>query len=170
MSRVWLMSIVLVSVIVPSVAQAQGYELPTCTDPAVMSRSSYGRAVPCVPLVPVPPTGVPEWLRPVPIPQPALLAPPPLSPPPVYVAPPSVYIAPTPTPRTPIDPWIPLAVRPAPTTNTLDLLTQMLVLQELAAARRQYTAPAPVMPAPAPMPSSMPGDGWMSGFIKGVKK
>jgi len=167
MSRVWLLPVVaFVHVIVPSVVQAQGFELPTCTDPAVISRSSYGRPVPCVPLVPVPPTGVPDWLRPIPIPQPSLTAP--VPPPPVYIVPPPVYVAPAPAPLSHgLDPWIPLAGRPAPTTNTLDLLTQMLVLQELAAARRQPTAPLPVMPMP--IPPATAGDGWMSGFIKGVK-
>src|SRR4030095_16400622 len=100
MFRVWLIPVLaLISVVIPSVAQAQIYVVPSCTDPAVMSRSSYDRPVPCVPLVPVPPTGVPAWLRPVPIPPPPASVVP-IDPTPVYV-PPSRGLA----------PWIPLALR-----------------------------------------------------------
>jgi hypothetical protein len=58
-----------------------------------------------------------------------------------------VYV--TPPPRTGvIDPWIPLAGQPAPIARPTDFLAQMLLLQQLAAARREYTAPAGVAPAP----------------------
>jgi hypothetical protein len=175
MSRVSLISlVVLVGVIVPSVAQAQMYVVPSCTDPAVMSRSSYGSAVPCVPLVPVPPTDVPTWLRPVPMPAPtaptivAPVYPGPIYPAPVYPAP--VYVPPVPAPvRHGIDPWIPLAVRPAPIASPLDLMTQMILLEELATARPRQIAPKPSVRAPAPLPPSTPAEGWMSAFIKGVK-
>ena len=66
--------------------------------------------------------------------------------PPVYVAP--VYVAP-PAPRSGgIDPWIPLAGQPAPIARPSDFLGQMLLLQQLAAARSQYAAPAVVAPTP----------------------
>jgi hypothetical protein len=170
--------IVLVGLVVPSVVQAQTYVIPGCTDPAVMSRSSYGSAVPCVPLVPVPPTDVPAWLRPVPMPAPtapmiaapvypAPVYPAPVYPSPVYPAP--IYVPPVSAPvHHGIDPWIPLAVRPAPIASPLDLMTQMILLEQLAAARPQPSAPAPAVRAPAPVPPPQ-GDGWMSGFIKGVK-
>src|SRR5262245_65938435 len=152
MSRVWLMSVVLVSVIVPSVAQAQTYLVyPPAGLPTIICGPQSSAEPPIY--TAYPPAGLPTVIYGSP-----------------SSIPPSVYVAPAPAPRTPIDPWIPLAVRPAPTTNTLDLVTQMLVLQELAAAQRQYTAPEPVMPVPAPVPPSTSSDGWMGGFIKGVKK
>ena len=160
MSRVSLMSVVVgvLSVLIPSVAQAQIYVIPSCTDAAVVSRSSYDRPVPCVRPVPVPPTEMPAWLRPTP----------PVAPPaPVRPAVPA-YPAPAPAARG-LDPWIPLAVAPAPAQRPLDLMTQWLLLEQLAAARpRRQAAPAPVARTPAPPTAS--GDGWMSGFIKGVKK
>jgi len=149
------MSIVLVSVIVPSVAQAQtSMVYPPAGLPTIIYGPQSSAAPPIYTVYP--PAGLPTIIYGSPSFAPSI--------------PPSVSVAPTPAPRTPIDPWIPLAVRPAPTTNTLDLVTQLLVLQELAAARRQYTAPEPVMPAPASRPPATSGDGWMGGFIKGVKK
>jgi hypothetical protein len=165
----------MLGVVIPSVVHAQPYVLPSCLDPVVISRSSYAPTMPCVPpvlprvppVLPLAPTDVPAWLRPTPAP-----IPPPLTWVPAYVPPvavPPVMVAPVPV-SPGIDPWIPLAVRPAVVPSPLDLMTQMLVLQQLAAARpHPPAAPAAVGVAPVPVPPDAPGDGWMSGFIKGVK-
>jgi hypothetical protein len=93
------------------------------------------------------------------------IMPPPVPPLSTYRAP--VAVAPV-APRRGLDPWIPLAVQPAPIASPLDLMGQMLLLQQLAAARpRPQATPAP--PAVAPAPSQPAGEGWMSGFITGVK-
>src|SRR5262245_52646201 len=156
MSRVWVVLVlVLVSVGVPSVGQAQGFE-PICIDPSGGPWYPGGR---CVQPFVRPPTSVPAWLQPAP-PRPAPVVP---------VVPPPIYVPPAPAGRG-LDPWIPLAGRPAPAPSSADLLTQMLLLERLAAARAQrQAAPAPPVYRPAPPPPAAPGDGWMSGFIKGVK-
>jgi hypothetical protein len=85
---------------------------------------------------------------------------------PQYVRPAPV----APAPRSSVmDPWILHALRPAPARpSALDTMTQLLVLEQLAAARRQpqSAAPAPVYTAPSAVPQD---GGWMGGFIKGAK-
>ena len=152
MSRVWLIPVVaVVSVLAPAVAQAQY---------AVVSPCGYDCAR--ISIIPAPPTELPAWL------QPRAVPPPVVAPNPFAIAPP-VYVAPPPSRG--IDPWIPLAVRPAPVTPAGDLLNQMLLMEALAAARdRRQAAPALVVPAPAPVPTpKATGDGWMSAYMKGVK-
>lgn len=145
MLRVCVLPVVaLLGVVIPSVAHAQY---------AVVSPCGYDCAR--ISVIPAPPTGVPVWLEPTPV------APSPLPPLPVYVAPP-------PTRGGGIDPWIPLAGRPAPARSG-DLLNQLLLLEALAARPRPQVAPAPVVPMPAPRPAPVPGENWMSAYIKGVK-
>jgi hypothetical protein len=151
MLRIWLIPVVaLISVVIPSVVQAQTYAVPLCN--GVNDRNSYGAPLPCIP------TDVPAWLRPAPpVPPPAPMRP----------AVPA-YRAPAPAGRG-LDPWIPLAVAPTPAPRPLDL-TQLILLQQLAAERRQHqAAPTPAVRTPAPPPAAS-GENWMSGFIKGVKK
>lgn len=137
---------------VPSVVQAQY---------AVVSPCGYDCAR--ISVIPAPPTGVPAWLQPGPVAPPA----PPVPPLTLYPAP--VYIAPVPAGRG-IDPWIPLAVRPPAVQSPLDVMTQLLLIQQLAAEARARQQQAPAYVAPAPAPSAVPRDGgWMRGFIKGVK-
>jgi hypothetical protein len=119
--------VALVGVLAPSVVRAQEYVVSPCGDGCAR-----------VSVIPAPPTGVPAWLQPKPAAQPA--AQPVVPPMPVYVAPPA--------PRGGgIDPWIPLAVQPAPVARPGDLLGQLLLLQQLRAAR-EYAAPAVVAPTP----------------------
>jgi hypothetical protein len=169
MIRVSVISVLaLLSAVVPSVVQAQTFVVPSCVDPVVMSGSSYGPAGPCVKTVPVPPTDVPAWLRPAPVIPPV---PQPVPPLPTFVAP--VYTLPMPVAPIAlargIDPWIPLAGRPATMPSPLnDPLTQLLLLQYFATASSRPVPPVAPVPAPVtPVPPT--GDGWMSGFIKGVK-
>ena len=86
-----------------------------------------GRPAPLGTIVPAPVLGLPSYRAPV------------------TVAP--VTVEPV-APRHGIDPSILLAGQPAPIARPSDFLEQMLLLQQLAAARREYTAPAGVAPAP----------------------
>lgn len=162
----------LLGVMIPSGVHAQTYVVPSCVDPVVTSRSSYAPAVPCIPPVVVPPPvivpppmDVPVWLRPTPVVPPA-----PLSAVPTYTPP--VWVAPVPSGGG-IDPWIPLAIRPATVRSPLDVMTEMLVLQELTATQpRSQAAPAPARRTPPVQPAVAPpaNESWMSAFIKGVKQ
>lgn len=152
MSRLWLIPVVvLVGVLAPSVGHAQYAVVSPCGDDCAR-----------ISIIPAPPTGVPAWVWGTPAPAPVI--------PPMPLYAPPVYVAPGPTGRG-IDPWIPLAVQPPPIANPNDLLGQLLLLQQLGAARpRPQRAPAPRYVAPAPVPApAAPGENWMSGFIKGVK-
>ena len=155
MSRVWLIPVVaLVGVLAPSIVQAQSAVVSPCGDGCAR-----------ISVIPAPPTELPAWVQPKPAAPPVSVPPMPL-----YVAPPPTYVAPPPTPHGGgLDPWIPLAVQPAPVARPGDVLNQLLLLQALAAARdRRRTAAAPVVaPPPASVPPKAPGDGWMSAFIKG---
>lgn len=166
MSRLFVIPILVCTVLVPSFAAAQvaavpGF-VPYCVDPYGGSWTPGERCV--QPLV-APPTGVPAWTQPTPTP--VRPAPAPMVPLiPQYVRPAPV----APAPRNSVmDPWILHALRPAPARpSPLDTMTQLLLLEQLAAARRQpqYAAPAPVAPAPSAVPQD---GGWMGGFIKGAK-
>ena len=78
------------------------------------------------------------------------------------------------------NPWIPLAIQPAPLARPDDVMHQLLLLEALAERRAQrQAAPAPVAPAPAPAPAPVvtapapaarraPEKHWMDAFIKPV--
>jgi hypothetical protein len=69
-----------------------------------------------------------------------------------------------------LDPWIPLAVAPAPAQRPLDVLTQMYLLQQLGGERRpRQPKAAPIVRTPPPPPPAASGENWMSAYIKPAK-